>query len=52
MALETMRDNLVYVMFVVKEEGWCSLVLSFSKWRRLKVFQENYMLLPILKTRA
>lgn len=50
MAPETTWDNLVYVTFVGKGEGRCSLVLSFSERRRLKVFQENYMFLPILKT--
>lgn len=42
MAPETAQDNLVYVMYVVNEEGWYSLVLCFSKGRQLRVFQENY----------
>lgn len=52
MAPETTWDNLVYVTFIVKEEGWCSLVLCFSEGRRLKVFQVNYMFLATLKIRA
>jgi len=52
MAPETTQDNLVYVTFVVKEEGWCSPVFDFSDGRWLKVFQENYVFLAILKTRA
>lgn len=41
MAPETAQDNLVYIRYVVNEEGWYSLVLGFSKGRQLSVFQEN-----------
>ncbi|RLV99569.1 hypothetical protein DV515_00009749, partial [Chloebia gouldiae] len=43
MAPETAQDNLVYIMYVVNEESWYSLVLCFSKGRQLSVFQENYL---------
>lgn len=43
MAPETAWDNLVYVTFVVNEEGWYSLVLCFSEGRQLNVFQVNYL---------
>lgn len=33
----------MFVMYVVNEKGWYSLVLHFSKGRQLSVFQENYL---------